>query len=97
MNITNVQFYRIVSRNFLPNIKEDVALIKKAVVVESNTGLCFRNCELEEYTKGGLEEYINKKTPLLMKMEDGAAVTVKIEKKWLEAWMGYNINVDIIE
>ncbi|WP_425203734.1 hypothetical protein [Priestia megaterium] len=96
MDIADVLFYKTVNRNFFPNTKEEIALIKEAVVVESNTGLCFRNCDLEEYTKEGLEEYINKQTPLLMKINDGAAVSVIIKKKWLEAWMGYNIDVEII-
>jgi len=97
MDIENVLFYRTIGRNFLPNTTEEIALIKKASVNESSTGLCFRNCELTEYTDGGLNEHITKKTILLMKMGDGAAVKVQIEKKWLEAWMGYNINVDILE
>ncbi|MFK7678683.1 hypothetical protein ACI3ER_11635 [Bacillus sp. Wb] len=97
MDIADVLFYKTVNRNFFPNTKEEIALIADANVVESGTGLCFRDCDLIEYTKGGLEEYINKQTPLLMKINDGAAVSVIIKKKWLEAWMGYNIDVDIIE
>lgn len=97
MKIENVLFYRIIGRSFLPNTKEEIALIEKADVSESSTGLCFRNCKLTEYTSGGLDVHITKKTTLLMKMGDGAAVEVKIEKKWLEPWMGYNINIDIIE
>ena len=97
MDIENVLFYRTIGRNFLPNTTEEVALIEKASVSESANGLCFRNCKLKEYTNGGLNKYIDKQEALFMKMEGGKPVTVKIIKKWQEAWMGYNIDVEIIE
>jgi hypothetical protein len=32
-----------------------------------------------------------------MKINNGTAVSVIVKKKWLEAWMGYNIDVEIIQ
>lgn len=104
MDIENVLFYRKVGdKKFLPNTNttEDIALIEKASVSESPNGLCFRNCKLteylNEYQSKGLDYYINTGKTMLMKMEGEKAVTVRILKKWQEAWMGYNIDVEILE
>ncbi|MGG0308294.1 hypothetical protein ABEY43_07230 [Priestia megaterium] len=98
MEIENVLFYRTIGeKKFLPNTTEEIALIKEAVVSESSNGLCFRNCKLTEYQDKGLDYYASSQKPLFMKMEGEKTVTVKIIKKWQEAWMGFNIDVDIIE
>lgn len=102
MDIANVLFYRKVGdKKFLPNTTEKIAFIEDASVTESNNGLCFRNCKLTEYSKEqqtkGLDYYISTQKPILMKMEGEQTVSVKVIKKWQEAWMGVNIDVEILD